>query len=120
VSAGAKFERKGVFMDGVIGSLESSGGYAIILGAVVVGFFLLAREWMAQQAKRSAEEIERERANTDAYRALVETVTGALQGNTVALTRLVDMIQPMQETLGRIDRHLIQTAKPVKGEARDA
>jgi hypothetical protein len=107
-------------MDGVIGSLESSGGYAIILGAVVVGFFLLAREWMAQQAKRSMDEVERERANANAYRGLAEQVTNALQGNTVALTRLVDMIQPMQETLGRIDRHLIQTGKSTKKEPSDA
>jgi hypothetical protein len=101
-------------MESVIESLESSGGYAIILGAVIVGIFMLAREWISHQAKRTDEEIARERANADAYRSLAGQVTDALQGNTRALTTLVETIRPMQETLTRIDRHLLLTNKQEK------
>jgi hypothetical protein len=98
-------------------SLESSGGYAILLGIVIVAIVYLMRDWMKDQANRQAlreseakadfeAQIEYERHNTEAYHATTERMISVVEGNTGAITTLVETIRPMSETLMRIDRHM--------------
>lgn len=107
-------------MEDVLGKLADSGGYALLLGVVILGLFYLAQRYMDSTAKRAAEEkqqvetahkqeIEREVRNAESYRETTSRMTDVVQGNTVAITSLIETVRPMTETLTRIDKHL--TAK---------
>ena len=104
-------------MEAALKSLESSGGYAILLGIVIMAIFYLGRGWMKDQGERShereqamraeaAENLERERSNTQSYRDTTERMIRVVEGNTGAITTLVETIRPMSDTLTRIDTHL--------------
>ena len=104
-------------MDAALKSLESSGGYAILLGVVIVALFYLARGWMNDQAKRSQErevqnkvdfqsQLEHERQYAQSNREMTERMISVVEGNTGAITTLVETIRPMSDTLVRIDRHM--------------
>lgn len=104
-------------MEAALKSLESSGGYAILLGVVIVALFYLARGWMNDQAKRSQEretqnkedfqsQIEHERQYAQSHREMTERMISVVEGNTGAITTLVETIRPMSDTLVRIDRHM--------------
>lgn len=104
-------------MDTVLGELSRSGGYALLLGVVILGLFYLAQRWMDSTTKRAAEEkaeadaqhkdeLSREVRNAEAYRETTNRMTEVVQGNTVAITTLIETVRPMQDTLTRIDKHL--------------
>ena len=109
-------------MEAALKSLESSGGYAILLGVVILALFYLARGWMSDQAQRSADreaqnkndfqsQIEHERLAAQSQRDMTERMIKVVEGNTGAITTLVETIRPMSETLVRIDRHMGVEAK---------
>lgn len=115
-------------METIIKSLESSGGYAILTGVMIVGVFYLARGWMADQVARqkereaqiyadNSEQLEHERSTTQNYHAMNERMISVIEGNTGAITTLVETIRPMSETLMRIDRHM-GTQPPASGTVR--
>lgn len=46
-------------MEAALKSLESSGGYAILLGVVLIGLFYISQRWVDQQSKRAEAREER-------------------------------------------------------------
>jgi hypothetical protein len=107
-------------MDGLITGLQGEGGYAILLGIVVVSVLAMAREWIKSQQLVHKEGIERERRNADAYRDTTERMTDVVDGNTKAIVTMTATLGPMAETLNRIDRHLLQSERPRRGGQSDA
>jgi hypothetical protein len=98
-------------------SLESSGGYAILLGLMLVGIFYLAQRYVDTAAKRSAAreertraefaiQLEHERQNAQNYQSTTERMIDVVEANTGAITTLVETIRPMVATLALIDRHI--------------
>ena len=104
-------------MEEALKSLESSGGYAILLGLMLVGIFYLAQRYVDGVTKRSAVreerarsefamQLEHERQNAHSYQATTERMIDVVEGNTGAITTLVETIRPMTATLARIDSHI--------------
>lgn len=104
-------------METIVKSLETSGGYAVLAGLMMLGFFYIFRGWVADQAIRqaerealirndNAENMEHERATSENYRAMNERMIHVIEGNTGAITTLVETIRPMNETLARLERQM--------------
>lgn len=104
-------------MEAALKTLESSGGYAILFGIFLLGLFYLLKQAMAEQGRRSSEReaqiradnvetLERERGTTKNYHDLTDRMIDVVEGNTGAITTLVEAIRPMSDTLVRIDRHM--------------
>lgn len=120
-------------MPDVLKSLEPSGGYAILLGVVIVGLFWLTQRWVDTMAKRSVDreewlhaehivQIERERQNTQCYRETTERVIGAIDRNTIIITTMVEIVRSLSDTMQRLDKHIGSTAaapRPTKKAATD-
>lgn len=105
-------------MENVLGQLAESGGYALLLGVVILGLFYLAQRWMDSTAKRSAEdkaaaevshkaELEREIRNAEGYRETTNRMTSVVEGNTVAISTLIETVRPIRDTLERVDKKLL-------------
>lgn len=104
-------------MESALKSLESSGGYAILLGIVLVGLFYIFLRWSEEQAKRGqerelamrsdyAERVEHSQQVADAYRDMTDRMIAVVQGNTEALAGVLETNRAIGEALSRIDRHI--------------
>lgn len=122
---------------GLLGSIERAGGYAALMGLILLGLFWLSKRLIDEQARRASErerelqrrherELERECANAAAHREdkmmLVEVVQESARASTAlvgAVEGLNDTQQQTNERLVAIDRHLAGIgAKPRTGAAR--
>lgn len=100
-------------------SLESSGGYAILAGAVLVGLFWLAkqvigdavarnREREAEMNRRFDEQMNRERADRGTIEGMTDRVIMALDGNTKVIATVIEVNRETNSRLEAIDRHLVK------------
>lgn len=112
-------------------SLERSGGYAALVGLILIGVFWLARQQISEQARRSgeretaaarrhAEEIDRvseflarERISSAEHRQDKQLLIEVVQANTQAETALaelvrssIDLQRQTNERLISLDRYL--------------
>lgn len=101
-------------------SLESSGGYAILAGAVLGGVFWLARQVIQSTAQRAKEregltrqdfaaQLERERANRAAIEGMTDRVITALDGNTKVIATVIETTRETNDRLEALDRHLARS-----------
>lgn len=111
---------------GILGAIERSGGYAAILGLVLLIGFWLTRRFMADQRSAAAEreammqrrldaELARSRSNLEEHRSDKALLIGVVQENSkanAALAGAVDKMANIQaqtnQRLIDIDKHLIQ------------
>jgi hypothetical protein len=104
-------------MEDFFRALAPSGGYAILLGLMLLGGFQIFRLWMADQGQRQSEreaqmrkdncdQLEHERVTSANYHAMSDRMMQVIESNTSAITTLVETIRPMSDTLMRIDRHM--------------
>jgi hypothetical protein len=107
-------------METFFGSLESSGGYAILAGAVLVGMFWLSREVIhgaiqrnqereAEMIRRFDAQMERERLDRETIQGMTDRVILALDGNTRVIATVIEVTRETNERLEAIDRHLERT-----------
>lgn len=103
-------------MDAALQSLESSGGYAILLGVLILGLFYITRDWQRGMINRSAAretmarqdfeaQLERERANQETIGAMTDRVITALDGNTRVIATVTEVVRDTNSRLEAIDRH---------------
>jgi len=103
-------------MDEALKSLESSGGYAILLGLVILGVFYIAREWQKEMVARSQAretltrqdfqtQLERERANQDMIASMATRMIEALDGNTRVIATITEVVRDTNVRLEAVDRH---------------
>ncbi len=108
-------------METFFGSLESSGGYAILAGAVLAGLFWLSkqmingsiqrnREREADMVRRFDEQAARERADREAIGGMTDRVITALDGNTRVIATVTEVVRDTNGRLEAIDRHLSRGA----------
>lgn len=122
-------------------SLERSGGYAALVGLILIGVFWLARHQISEQAQRSsdreeatarrhAEEIERvgeflarERMSSAEHRQDKQLLIAVVQSNTEAETALaelvrssIDLQRQTNERLIGLDRFLHSRDEGTSGE----
>lgn len=104
-------------MEGALKSLESSGGYAILLGIVIVGVFYFTREWQRGMVNRSAArellarqdfqtQLERERLNQAMIQGMTDRMITALDGNTRVIATVTEVVRDTNIRLETIDRYL--------------
>jgi hypothetical protein len=97
-------------------SLETSGGYAILLGVVLIGLFYITREWQKGMAQRAAAreaavredfrgQLDRERANQETISAMTDRMITALDGNTRVIAMVTEVVRDTNGRLEAIDRY---------------
>lgn len=107
-------------METFFSSLESSGGYAVLMGAVLVGVFWLARDIIraaiqrnqereAEMVRRFDEQLARERADRGTLEGMTDRVIMALDGNTRVIATVIEVTRETNSRLETIDRHLERT-----------
>lgn len=113
-------------MDAFLGSLESSGGYAILAGSVLVGVFWLAKyvidgatarnkERETETTRRFDEQMARERAGREAIGSMTDRVITALDGNTKVIATVIEVTRETNGRLEAIDKHLSRNARDEGG-----
>lgn len=102
-------------MDEALKSLESSGGYAILLGVLILGLFYITREWQKGMISRAAAretlarqdfqaQLERERLNQATIQGMTDRVITALDGNTRVIATVTEVVRDTNNRLEIIDR----------------
>lgn len=103
-------------MDEALKSLESSGGYAILLGVLILGLFYITREWQRDMIGRATAretiacqdfqaQLERERLNQATIQGMTDRVITALDGNTRVIATVTEVVRDTNNRLETIDRH---------------
>lgn len=106
-------------MDGteILKSLESDGGYAIILSLLILGLFYITREWQKGMATRAQArellvrqdfqaQLERERSSQETIASMANRMITALDGNTRAIATITEVARETNSRLEVIDRYL--------------
>lgn len=109
-------KRGGAWVDEALKSLESSGGYAILLGVLILGLFYITREWQRGMIGRATAretiarqdfqaQLERERLNQATIQGMTDRVITALDGNTRVIATVTEVVRDTNNRLETIDRH---------------
>jgi len=113
-------------METFLSSLESSGGYAILAGGVLMGLFWLSkhtidgsiqrnREREIEMVRRFDEQIVRERANRESIEGMTDRVITALDGNTTVIATVIEVTRETNGRLEAIDKYLSRSARDEGG-----
>lgn len=116
-------------MGEVLSSLESSGGYAILAGMVLIGLFWLSRTTIDGATQRNKErEVEalrrfdaqmaRERSDRDHIAEMTNRMITALDGNTKVIATVIEITRETNNRLETIDRHLSKENESGRKQAR--
>jgi hypothetical protein len=116
-------------LDGLLGALERSGGYAALNGLILVGVFWLARHQISEQVKRSRErEVEATAHHADEMRRVIEfldregqnaadhrsdktQLIAIVQANTESMTALAELVRASIEMQRQTNERLIALDK---------
>ncbi|MBV6425316.1 MAG: hypothetical protein NAOJABEB_03133 [Steroidobacteraceae bacterium] len=108
-------------MEQALASLESSGGYAILLGIVLIGLFYISLRWVEDQSKRTVAREEQMRAEyaarldyeqrvTGVYQSMADRMITVVQGNTDALAGVLETNRSIIEALQRLEQHTVSVS----------
>lgn len=103
-----------------LNNLANSGGYAVLLGVVLLAVFYLARQQLESQAERATvrEErihaeakraIEREARMSEEYKAITERMIDVVERNTSAHSVTLEVLRTITDQMARLDAHLSKT-----------